>query len=104
LLEIGLAVWLTFLRQRTALRSLVDDWGELGADQRKRLVSSVSRRSWLARRGISELVPHEGWRPYLKTALGQPRVLAERKTGLSVRDVETTRLVRDDRGWLRLAR
>jgi hypothetical protein len=28
---------------------------------------------------------------------------SERKTGLYVRNVETTRLVRDERGWLRLA-
>ena len=31
-------------------------------------------------------------------------LLTKRKTGLYVLDVETTRLVRDDRGWLRLAR
>ena len=29
---------------------------------------------------------------------------SERKTGLYVPNVETTRLVRDERGWLRLAR
>jgi hypothetical protein len=28
---------------------------------------------------------------------------SERKTGLKARDVETNRLVRDERGWLRLA-
>ena len=53
--------------------------------------------------GGPELVPRERWRPYLKTALDHPRLLAERKTGLKLRDVETDRLVRDDRGWLRRA-
>jgi hypothetical protein len=32
-----------------------------------------------------------------------PVITSERKTGLYVRDVETVRLVRDGRGWLRLA-
>jgi hypothetical protein len=31
------------------------------------------------------------------------RLLSERKTGLYVPNVETVRLVRDERGWLRLA-
>jgi hypothetical protein len=54
--------------------------------------------------GVSNLVPREGWRPYLKAALETPRLLAERKTGLKVPNVETDRrLARDDRGWLRLA-
>lgn len=32
-----------------------------------------------------------------------PRNSSERKTGLKALDVETTRLVRDERGWLQLA-
>ena len=36
-------------------------------------------------------------------ANGVPRTLSERKTGLYVRNVETVRLVSDERGWLRLA-
>ena len=31
---------------------------------------------------VSELVPREGWRPYMKATLTAPRVLSERKTGL----------------------
>ena len=31
---------------------------------------------------VTELVPREGWRPYLNAALIKPRVLSERKTGL----------------------
>ena len=32
-----------------------------------------------------------------------PASTSERKTGLYVRNVETARLVRDERGWLRMA-
>jgi hypothetical protein len=53
--------------------------------------------------GVSKLVPRQGWRPYLKAALETPGALAEQKTGLYVPSVETNRLVRDERGWLRLA-
>ena len=41
--------------------------------------------------------------PSRKATLTAARVLSERKTGLYVPNVETTRLVRDERGWLRLA-
>jgi len=34
---------------------------------------------------VSELVPREGWRPYMKATLTAPRVLSERKTGSSAR-------------------
>jgi len=34
---------------------------------------------------------------------GRLACLPERKTGLYVRNVETTRLVQDERGWLSLA-
>lgn len=44
------------------------------------------------------------WRPYTVAAVPNPvRLATERKTGLYVPDVETDRLVRDERGWLRLA-
>jgi hypothetical protein len=50
--------------------------------------------------------------PYVEAVLARKRATesgsdpvstSERKTGLYVRNVETTRLVRDERGWLRLA-
>ena len=41
--------------------------------------------------------------PSRKATLTAPRVLSERKTGLYVPNVETVRLVRDERGWLGLA-
>ena len=52
---------------------------------------------------VSELVPREGWRPYMKATLTAPRVLSERKTGVKRAEVITARLVQDERGWLRLA-
>jgi hypothetical protein len=52
---------LSFVHERIARRTLVDDWPDTGVG------------------------PHE------------------RKTRLYVRDVERVRLVRDERGWLRLA-
>jgi len=72
----------TFVRQRTSMRSLVDDWDEMSADQRKRVLGTMFEEVIVDGDGISELVPREGWRPYLKAALGEPRVLSERKTGL----------------------
>jgi hypothetical protein len=49
----------------------------------------------------------EDWKLYMAAVLRKPVALdrwgTERKTGLYVRDVETVRLVRDERGWLRLA-
>jgi hypothetical protein len=52
------------------------------------------------------------WEPYVEAVLARRRmtepglpavVTPERKTGLYDRNVETTRLVRDEHGWLRLA-
>jgi len=57
--------------------------------------------------GIARLLPREDWKPYMQAVLRDPATLArwgtERKTGLKVRDVDTVRLVRDERGWLLLA-
>ncbi len=53
--------------------------------------------------GVFELVPREGWRRCLKAGLESPRELSERKTGVEHAKVVTIRVVRDERGWLRLA-
>jgi hypothetical protein len=73
------------------------------ADQRKRLLGTIFEEITVGAHGVSELAPREGWRPYMKATLTAPRVLSERKTGVYVPNVETNRLVRDERGWLRLA-
>ncbi|MDQ2912652.1 MAG: hypothetical protein M3T56_05290 [Chloroflexota bacterium] len=52
------------------------------------------------------------WEPYVEAVLARQRqvednpptvITSERKTGVYVPNVETSRLVRDLRGWLRLA-
>ena len=67
-----------FLRQRTALRSLVDDWAAMSPDQRKRMLGTIFEEVIVGAGEVSELVPREGWRPYLKAALANPRVFSER--------------------------
>ncbi len=51
--------------------------------------------------------PRDLWLDYMRAVVGDGgvpvRCLTERKTGLYGPNVETVRLVRDDRGWLRLA-
>ena len=92
-----------FVRQRTLLRSIAEEWDEMTLDERKRLIAVVFEEIQADAEGLRELVPHEEWKACLRSALPKPRVLSERKTGLYVPNVETTRLVRDERGWLRLA-
>jgi hypothetical protein len=52
------------------------------------------------------------WEPYVEAVVARERqvvdepptvITSERKTGVYVPDVETSGLVRDERGWLRLA-
>jgi hypothetical protein len=59
-----------------------------------------------------EFRPRPIWEPYVEAVLARQRqgldtltpvTTSERKTGLYVPNVETVRLVRDERGWLRLA-
>jgi hypothetical protein len=63
----------TFVRQRTALRSLVDGWDDMTADQRKRLLGTIFEEITVGAHGVSELAPREGWRPYMKATLTAPR-------------------------------
>ena len=71
------------VRQRTLLRSLVDEWAELSVDERRRLVELVFAEIRADGEGIAELVPHEEWRPYMRAVVpAHDRVVAERKTGL----------------------
>ena len=60
-----------FIGQRTALRSLVDDWPAMSADQRKRVLGTMFEEVIVGSGEVSELVPLEGWRRYLKAALDQ---------------------------------
>ena len=58
-----------------------------------------------------EFRPKPIWEPYVEAVLARQRqeqaaspavTTSERKTGLYVPNVETTQLVRDQRGWLRI--
>jgi hypothetical protein len=94
------------VRQRTMLATLVDDWDEMTAEERRRVIDVVFAEIHASSRGIARPQPRPDWEPYMAAVLRTPVALdrwgTERKTGLYVPNVETTRLVRDERGWLRL--
>jgi len=68
-------------------------WLAMSADQRKRVLGTIIEEMVVGAGEVSELVPREGWRPYLKAALAKPRVLSERKTGLEPANGPARRLV-----------
>ena len=99
-----------FTQQQSVLRTLVDEWDGMTADERKRMLAAIFDTVTASADGVDRLEPCEDWRPYVVAAIPKPVRLAvapqgptERKTGLYVPNVETNRLVRDERGWLRLA-
>jgi hypothetical protein len=55
------------------------------SDQRKRLLATIFEEITVGDDGVSDLVPREGWLPYLRATLPAPPVLSERKTGSSTR-------------------
>ena len=95
------------VRQRTMLATLVDDWDDMTAEERRRVIDVVFAEVHASSAGIAKLLPREDWKPYMAAVLRTPVTVqrwgTERKTGHYVPNVETVRLVRDDRGWLRLA-
>jgi hypothetical protein len=86
-------------------RSTARDANAARKASQSRYTVSFSHRRCLAR--VDRLEPCESWRPYVVAAIPQQVEVregpTERKTGLYVPNVETVRLVRDERGWLRLA-
>ena len=105
----------TFVRQRTALRSLVDDWAKMTGDERKRMLQLIFSEIRADHVNENLLVtfkalPH--WESYAEAVLARktatesasdPVSTSERKTGVKHAEVITIRLVLDERGWLRLA-
>ncbi len=73
-----------FMRQRTALRTLVDDWDAMSVDEKRRMVALVFSELVVDGDGIRELEPHDDWKPYMSTVLVRRSSagLTERKTGL----------------------
>jgi len=99
-----------FVRQRTMLSSLVEDWEYLAVDERKAIVGKVFEQITADAEGLDEFVPREAWKDYVR-AVVRPETREssptegghERKTGVKHVEVVTVRLVQDERGWLRLA-
>ena len=74
------------VRQRTMLATLVDDWDEMTAEERRRVIDVVFAEIHARSDGIVKLLPRENWKPYMAAVLRTPVALArwgtERKTGL----------------------
>jgi hypothetical protein len=94
-----------FVRQRPLIRTLVDDWQFLTMDERRALIADIFEEIGADEEGIEDFLPGELWKPLhaCRRAGSVRKVPTERKTGLYACNVETLRLVRDERGWLGLA-
>ena len=80
-----------FVRQRTMLRSLVEDWAHVTLDERKRLIASIFEKITLTPDDkVLDCTPRESWKAYVRAVI-PPRTTnesapseggSERKTGL----------------------
>ena len=77
-----------FTQQQSLLRTLVDEWGGMTADERKRMLTAIFETVTASADGLDRLEPCEDWRPYVVAAIPKPVRLptapqgpAERKTG-----------------------
>ena len=73
-----------FVRQRTMLRTLVDDWAFLTTDERRALVGEVFEEIKANPDGIEDFLPRELWKDYMRAVVPEvpEQVPTERKTGL----------------------
>ncbi len=90
------------------LATLVEDWDEMTTEERLQVVGTVFAEIYPPDdEGTVRALPRDDWKQYMAAVLREPASLGrwgtERKTGLYPPNVETNRLVRDERGWLRLA-
>ena len=69
------------IRQRTMLRTLVDDWDEMTLEERKRLIGLVFEQITADAEGLTGLQPREDWKPYMRAVVPATGG-SERKTGL----------------------
>ncbi|HEV8534522.1 MAG TPA: SHOCT domain-containing protein [Candidatus Limnocylindria bacterium] len=88
-------------RQLETIRSLVDHWGAMTVEERKRLIGFVFEDIRAGVDGIKRFLPREDWRRYMAAVV--QGCLPERKTGVKHAEVVTARIAQDERGWLRLA-
>jgi hypothetical protein len=87
------------------LSTLVDDWDYLAAEERKALITDIFEQITAGARGIEDFLPREPWKRYMRVVVPSEanQVPTERKTGVKHAEVITARLVKDERGWLKLA-
>ena len=73
-----------FLRQRTMLRTLVDDWELLTLDERRALVGEIFEEITANETGVEDFLPRESWKQYMRAVVpdDSEKVPTERKTGL----------------------
>ena len=71
-------------------------WDSLDPAERGRVLETIFESLKLDSQRIVAATPRAGWIDYFE------RVFLERKTGVKHAEVVTTRLVQNERGWLRL--
>lgn len=71
-----------YVRQRTMLTTLVDDWDHLTPDERRALVAHIFEEIVAGEDGIENFMPHETWKPYMRAVVPEAgeKVPSERKT------------------------
>jgi site-specific DNA recombinase len=75
-----------FTQQQSVLRTFVDEWDSMTADNRKLTLAAIFDSVTASAEGVDRLEPCEDWRPYVVAAIPKPVTLSgaltERKTGL----------------------
>ncbi len=68
------------------LATLVDDWDEMTAEERRRVIDVVFAEIHASSEGIAKILPREDWKPTWQPFYARlsrwPRSGTERKTGL----------------------
>jgi hypothetical protein len=95
-----------FVRQRTTLATLVDDWDDMTSEERRHLIGTVFVEVYADKDGISKMLPREDWNPYMAAVLRTPAALerwgTERKTGVKraeVKQLGSFRTSADGSSW-----
>jgi len=61
-----------FAQQQTVLKTLVNEWGGMTADERKRILAAIFDSITASAEGVKRLEPCGSWRPYVVAAIPQP--------------------------------
>jgi hypothetical protein len=91
----------------------VEDWEHVTLDERKKAVASIFETITADPTAdvLLDCAPRESWKDYVRAVVPATKTNestpieggSERKTGVKHAEVVTARLVKDERGWLRLA-